>query len=38
MDDKVKAGGFLKKSLSMLKDNQKKVRASEILEELKGEG
>lgn len=36
LGDKAKAVGFLSKATSMLKDNQKISRASEILSELKG--
>jgi CRP-like cAMP-binding protein len=35
LDDKNKAVGFLTKAMTMLKDNQKKSRAMEILRELK---
>ncbi|MBN2625387.1 MAG: cyclic nucleotide-binding domain-containing protein [Spirochaetales bacterium] len=37
LGDREKAAGFLKKSVAMLKDNQKKGRASEILKELNEE-
>ncbi len=37
MGDREKALGFLTKSVTMLRDNQKKGRASEILQELKAE-
>ncbi|MDC7219740.1 MAG: cyclic nucleotide-binding domain-containing protein [Spirochaetales bacterium] len=38
LDDREKAMGFLTKAITMLKDNQKKSRASEVLQELKEMG